>query len=188
MTEVAIRLNESKPHSENRGEMQPDDPHYHVAFWQGEQIKAERKGKHIKIMVLLPFDAKGNLVPDDNRKEPWQGKDSEGKLVLHHPLWNDDMRTLLAKKQKDLAERAENEEDEVDVDWASSRINWVGWLTGSEKYDQWHILQAGAKTTFGKVFGTKKDLVIELVTERGLVPPEALCKEFARMLPQAVAA
>jgi hypothetical protein len=183
MTDVEVRLNENQKFSQNRGEMAPDDPHYHVCYWQGEQVKVTRKGKVVKAWINLPFDSEGNIVPDDGRKEPWAGKDSDNKPVTHYPLWTDDMRTLLAKKQKELAERTEDEKDDIDPDWAASRINWVGWLKGTENYNQWHILQAGAKKTFGKVFNAKKDMVTELVLEHGIVPPEQLCKEFQKMLP-----
>lgn len=187
--DVEVRLNESKPFSQNRGDMMPDDPHYHVAYWQGEQIKVTRKGKSVKAWINLPFDSEGNLVPDDGKKEPWQvllpqGPNGGMVPVTHHPLWTDDMRALLAKKQKELAERTDDEKEDIDPDWAASRINWVGWLKGTEKYDQWYILQAGAKKTFGKVYNAKKDMVADLVLERGIVAPEQLCKEFAKMLPQ----
>src|SRR2546429_444017 len=68
MAEPVIRLDQSRAYSENRGEMRPDDPHYRVAFFQGEPLKVIRNGKPATIAVTLPFDAQGDLVPDDGKQ------------------------------------------------------------------------------------------------------------------------
>src|SRR4051812_39126812 len=38
MSEPILRLDRSKPFSECRGERTPNDPHYRVAYWQGQMV------------------------------------------------------------------------------------------------------------------------------------------------------
>lgn len=190
MTEVEVRLNKNKPFSENRGDMGPEDPHYQVAFWQGETIKCtdKRSGKPVRKMVLLPFDANGELVPDDGKTAPWEvllPHGPNGTLVkaTNYPLWNDDMRALLEKKKKEAADKIEGEDEETDIAWASGRINWVGLLTGSEKY-KWEVIQEGGKKKFGFVFISKKNVVEYLVKEKKIVSPDRLSSEWAAVWSQ----
>jgi hypothetical protein len=188
---VRVTLNRDKPFSENRGDMQPDDPHYLVAFWQGDYVRVldRRTKRPTKAMVLLPFDAQGELVPDDGKKEPWQGKDSDGKPVTHYPLWNDNMRALHEKKLKELARRKEEGEDEPesDLNWTSGRVNWLGWLTGTQKYT-WPVLVVAGKKTFNMDYTSKRQLVEDLVKERGLVKPERLAPDLAKLIGTELAA
>jgi hypothetical protein len=181
---IKITLNELKPFSENRGDMQPDDPCYIVAYFQGEDIRVTRKGKPTKIRVLLPFDAQGELVPDDGRTGTWAGKDAEGKVVTHRPLWNDDMRALLTKKQKEAQENAEEgvSETQTDIDWASGRVNWMGWLSGQEKYP-WEVIVVAGKKTFGKSYMNKRDIVEDLIVERKIMSADRLSQELKALVP-----
>src|SRR6185436_19290664 len=94
MTQAVLRLDTSRPHSTCHGERTPDDPHYRVCFWQGRKVGDK--------MVLLPFDAKGEIVPDDGRRDAFTGINVEAKPVTHQPLYNDDMRKLAERLTKGL--------------------------------------------------------------------------------------
>jgi hypothetical protein len=62
------------------------------------------------------------------------------------------------------------------------QINWVGWLTGEEKYP-WLALSNGAHKDFKQPFTSKKWLVQKLVLERKVVRPDQVCPELAQYLP-----
>lgn len=184
-----IRLDKSKPYSENRGDMQPDDPHYSVVFWQGEKMKTKdaRTGKQVTITVVLPFDAAGNLVPDDGKTEPWQGRDAEGKPITHHPLWTTHMRELLKKKQERSAkiEQGNDEEDEGEIETVgdlSNEVNFVAWLKGEANYE-WPLLQVAARQRFSRMFMSKKEMVVDLVLDEKLIPVDQLARELVKHLP-----
>ena len=180
-----IRLNENKPYSTNSGDMTPDDPLYRVAYFQGRKVKSQKTKK--MIMVLLPFDAQGDLVPDDKRQTPFIGIGPDGKPTSYHPLWDDDMRHLLAKLEEEARERAEGDGDDeadVDMDWVTDRVDFVGFLTGAASYE-WSVVQAAAKKRFSSVYGSKRDLVVDLVVERKVVSPERVSPALAKYLPKA---
>jgi hypothetical protein len=181
---MPITLDTSRHFSECRGERTPEDPHYHVAFFQGGPMK--------KKIVLLPFDAQGRLVPDDNKTEPWKGTDVEGKPVLYHPLWNQDMRDYLALKEKRsaaVASRPEEEEqvEDMSIEQQSEEVNLVAYLKGQQRYE-WALVQAAARKRYSRVFTSKKQLVEDLVLDEKIVPEHELAAEFQKLLPAKEAA
>ena len=180
-TEIKIRLNENKPYSENWGEMTPEDPLYRVKYFQGRKIKSATTKK--TIMVLLPFDADGDLVPDDKRQAPFIGIGPDGKPMSYHPLWNDDMRQLVAKLEEEARSRADGDEDgdDIDMNWVTDRVDFVGFLTGSATYE-WNVIQEAAKKKFSTVYTSKRDLVVDLVVERKVVAAERVNPSLAKYL------
>jgi hypothetical protein len=175
---MEIILDKTKPFSECKGERQPDDPDYRVCFRQGEKIN--------KKMILLPFGADLKLIPDDGRTEPWQAKDADGKPVTHYPLWNDDMRALLAKKLERLSgldKKAQDEEHDADhTVTVTEDVNFALWLQGQARYP-WDILQAAARKRFSRVYQTKREMVIDLVLDERVVPEEQVAPDLATLLP-----
>jgi predicted transcriptional regulator len=61
-------------------------------------------------------------------------------------------------------------------------INWVGWLTGKEKYF-WFALEKGAHKDFKQPSASKKWLVQNLVVDRKVIRPDQVCQELAQYLP-----
>jgi hypothetical protein len=61
-------------------------------------------------------------------------------------------------------------------------INWVGWLTGKEKYF-WLTVEKGACKDFKQPFTSRKLLVQHLVVDRKVIRPDQLCPELAQYLP-----
>jgi hypothetical protein len=61
-------------------------------------------------------------------------------------------------------------------------INWVGWLTGAEKYD-WLALSKGAHKDFKQPFTSKQWLVQNLVVDGKVIRPDQVCPELAQYLP-----
>jgi hypothetical protein len=61
-------------------------------------------------------------------------------------------------------------------------INWVGWLTGAEKYI-WVALEKGARKDFKQSLTTKMALVQNLVVDRKVIRPDQVCPELAQYLP-----
>jgi hypothetical protein len=61
-------------------------------------------------------------------------------------------------------------------------INWVGWLTGKEKYF-WIELSKGAHKDFKQPSTSKKWLVQNLVVDRKVIRPDQVCPELAQYLP-----
>lgn len=187
MTDVTIRLDPSRTSSENRSDCGPDDPHYLVRFWQGQLVG--------KKMVLLPFNAHGELVPDDGKTEPWQGKDADGKLIVHYPLYTKDMRELLDRKKKRIAGMAVKDEaaseagldEQEESSSLSDDVNFVDWLQGKMRYEP-HLLRAAARKRYGKSVSRIGELVTDLVLDEKLVPEAEVCADLAKHLPKRAAA
>jgi hypothetical protein len=78
--------------------------------------------------------------------------------------------------------RAPAGEVDIDIDSLTERINWVGWLTGAEKYP-WVALSNGAHKDFKQFFASKKWLVQHLVVDRKVVRPDQVCPGLAQYLP-----
>lgn len=176
-----IRLDTSKPYSEVRGERAPDDPHYRVHAMQGRKVGSK--------LVLLPFDSQGELVPDDGKKEPYEGITVESKKVMHQPLYSDDMRALVARLKKKAAEKnPDPEAEEEDEEGAgggtqtADDVNLVSWLKGEEKYTP-QALRAAAKERYHVNYTTIPALVVGLVVDEKLIPEDQVCKDLARHLP-----
>jgi len=184
MSDAVIRLDRSKPFSECRGERAPDDPHYRVHYWQGQLVGRD--------MVLLPFDAHGELVPDDGKTEPWIGKDTENKPVQHFPLYNKPMRDLLERKRKRQSQIAAKvaEEDDLDVqdtEAVAEEVNLVAWLRGEARYE-WPELQVAVKKRYSRIHQSKRQMVEDLVLDEKLVREDELDPQLAKMLPPKQAA
>ena len=71
---------------------------------------------------------------------------------------------------------------DIDLDSLAERINWVGWLTGAERYE-WVVLSNGAHKDFKQPSATKKWLVQHLVVDRKVIRPDQVCPELAQFLP-----
>lgn len=179
MADAIIRLDRSKTFSECRGERTPDDPHYHVHFWQGQRVG--------KDMVLLPFNAEGELVPDDGRTEPYQGM-ADGKPVIHHPLYTKAMRDMVERKKKRqiatspvVGTASDVVEEDAEIEEAEE-VNFVSYLRGEAKYEP-HLLRAAAKKRFSKNYPKISELVADLVLDEKVVPEDQVCPALARYLP-----
>lgn len=68
------------------------------------------------------------------------------------------------------------------MDSLTERINWVGWLTGAERY-AWVALSKGAQKDFKQLLTSKKWLVQNLVVDRKVIRPDQVCPELAQYLP-----
>lgn len=171
-----LKLDETKPFGECRGERTPDDPHYHVAFWQG--------GKIGKDTITLPFDAAKNLVPDDGKTASWKGVDVENKPVTFYPLWTDRMRKYYALKLKKMSEVQEDEEqiEEAESD-PTAGVDLAEWLRGNVKYD-WALLVAACKKKYGINLMSKAQMVTDLVIDEKVVREEELSDVHRKMLPK----
>jgi hypothetical protein len=73
-------------------------------------------------------------------------------------------------------------EVDIDMDSLTERINWVGWLTGAERYT-WVALSNGAHKDFKQPLASKKWLVQNLVVDRKVIRPDQVCPELAQYLP-----
>jgi hypothetical protein len=73
-------------------------------------------------------------------------------------------------------------EVDIDMDSRTERINWVGWLTGAERYT-WVALSKGAHKDFKQPLASKKWLVHNLVVDRKVIRPDQVCPELAQFLP-----
>lgn len=176
-----ISLDKSKPYSEVRGERTVDDPHYRVHFMQGRKVGTK--------LVLLPFDAQGNLVPDDGKTEPYQGINVEAKPVVHRPLYDNDMRKLVERLKKRMAEAMPDEEegdDEVvgDAGDPEDDVNLEAWLKGEARYTP-QLLRAAARKRYHILFPDERELVRGLVLDTHLVPEDQVAKHLARHLKDA---
>lgn len=188
MAEPVIRLDRSKPFSENRGEMTPDDPLYRVRFWQGGTLVHNGK-RHI---VLLPFDANDELVPDDN-KPTFRGKDVEGNEVTYQPLYSPLMREYLAAKKKRMTQivapnpepaiedEGETETDVLGPNTANDEINLVAWLRGEAEYHAFKVRNA-VRERYGRAHQKESDVVVDLVFDEKLVPEDQVCPRLRAYL------
>lgn len=159
-----LRLDASRYHSRVIGERTAEDPQFGVAFWQDG----------------FPFAADGELVADDGKRAPWDGRDVDGKPVRFHPLWTDKMRTALQKRLERLARNLAPQEENVDEhsspgarDQAAMEVDLVGWLRGELRYEPW-LIQRAAKLRYNKVYARLKDLVVDLVMDERLVAEDQL--------------
>jgi hypothetical protein len=73
------------------------------------------------------------------------------------------------------------------MDSPTEQINWVAWLTGTERYE-WIVLVEGAQKKFKEHFESKRSLVRHLVVDRNLIRPDQVCRELAPFLPAIEAA
>lgn len=191
MTEFTLRLDRGKYFSLRQGECTPDDPQHAVRFWQGGTLKG-RDGKLHR--VVLPFDAHGNLVPDDGRTAPFKGKDTEGKEVTFYPLYDQAMREFLAAKkhQADVAKAMKVAAPEIVEDGAVGEdapvaqseddVDLSAWLRGEANYEPFQVKEAFRRRYHHRVDHIR-EVVAELVLDEKIVPIEAVCVDLARFLP-----
>lgn len=198
MADPVIVLDKSKYFSENRGDMTPEDPLYRVRWWQGGTMVYQGK----RVSVTLPFDAAGNLVPDDGPQTAFKGKDTEGKDVTYQPLYSPLMKAYLDAKKKKVAQvtaavaasepvidEGENEGD-VDVLGAGSaedEVNLQAWLRGQIEYPP-HLVRSAYRNRYNRAQTKISDLVVDLVLDEKLIPEDELAPKFKGYLPQAAAA
>ena len=202
MSEPTLRLDRSKTFSECHGDRTEDDPHYRVVHWQGGKL-----GGHI---VLLPFDAHDDLVPDDGKTEPYKGKgiDKSGNLieVTYQPLYSPLMRKYLAAKLARLAAQAAQRavpadelgliEDEDDGSFADDLgqkpgggVDLVAWLKGQQNYRPQQIRAAVQAKYHRNVSPLSiNQIMVELVLDEKLVDENELAPHFFKVLPKAEAA
>lgn len=187
MPAVKIALDRSKEFSECRGERVPEDPHYRVAYFQGQLFKGSK--------ILLPFDAQGALVAEDavnTPLAPWQGVDNEGKPVRYHPLWTPRMREFLEAKLKRQAAISQEPDEEPefskdDTDAAADEVNLVALLKGQAKYE-WGLVQAAIKKRFHIIVQSKAQMAEVLCLDEKLVTEAELSRELFKLLPEKQAA
>jgi hypothetical protein len=94
------------------------------------------------------------------------GNDNSGDIVY------EDLEAALSRLP--LGEAVEC----IDMDSVTSRVNWLGWLTGIEDYP-WPLLEKAARFTFKQVYSSKQALVRDLVMDRKVTRPERVCPELA---------
>lgn len=187
MAEFKIRLDRSKPHGTNHGDMTPEDPAYMVRFWQGGTMGGKK--------IVLPFDINGELIPDDGRTEKFEGINSEGKKVWYTPLYSADMRKYLELRRQRHAQTAiaapdpnaiDEEETSHDNELGASiedEINFESWLKGEVKYPPFQIRAAALKRYSKRYPNIYPDLVVDLVLDERLVPEDQVCADLRKYLP-----
>jgi hypothetical protein len=167
---LTLRLDSSKKNiSEVHGDRTPDDPHYRVCYWQDE----------------LPFDARGELVPDDGKTGPWIGL-VEGKQVEFFPLYTPERRQKRDAKLARLNSGKAAIEAEVDIPApvkgdSDDDVNLESWLRGEVDYEQFALLKA-AKTRYSRNYTRLRDLVEDLVYDEKIVPEDQVAPRLIRML------
>jgi hypothetical protein len=186
MTDVVIRLDKSKPSSEVRGERTPSDPHYRVHFNQGRKFNGK--------MILLPFDVDGVLVPPDpEHMEPYAGLDTDGKPVMHKPLYDKDMLALLDYVRAKaagaaVATGAGNPIDDNDAEEDSVEdVNLIAWLKGEARYTPTER-RAAAKKRYHILYKDDAEMVRGLVLDEQIVPEDQVAPALAGYLKAKVAA
>jgi hypothetical protein len=138
-----LRLDRSRPFSEVRGERNPDDPHYRVHFSQDG----------------LPFDAEERLVPDDKKTAPWPAE-IDGRKILYHPLYTDEMRAKVQRKLTRMTRATEvvEEEEKAAVQTeaeVADEVNLAAWARGEVDYEP-AVLYAAVKARFGINAGARR--------------------------------
>ncbi len=197
MNDVTITLDKSKPFSTCHGERTEDDPYYRVHFLQGGKFRVNGK----VVQVALPFDSNGDLVPDDGKDAPYDGRGIDPKTgnaitVKYHPLYSPLMRQYLAAKIeqiKSLAATAPvNEaprlEDEVGSGDAleggpEDLVNFADWLRGKVDYQPFLLRKAAHKRYHKQYPDLFPALVVDLVLDEKLVPEAELRDKFRAMIP-----
>jgi len=185
MSEPKIRLDRSRPFSTSHGPCTPDDPLYLVHFWQGGMLGPHR--------VVLPFDAHGDLVPDDGQVGIKKGIDIDSKPIDYKPLYDANMKKFLAlklQKAKALAsvpaadtikEDGDPDADDIDVGSPTDDVNLEAWLRGKVDYPAAKIREAYRLRTHHSTDNLRQ-IVTDLVLDRGLIPEADLAPGLRRHL------
>jgi hypothetical protein len=188
MSEAQIRLDRSRAFGTCHGERTPDDPMYRVHYWQGGLMNGKR--------IVLPFDANGNLIPDDGRTGLIPGISPDGKPISYHPLYDADQRTYLAAKKKKMDAVATapaanqivedgdtaHDEDDLGAGKAEDEVNLEQWLRGRVNYPAYLIRLAVEKRYHQKTQQIRQ-IVTDLVLDHKLVPEGEVCPDLAKFLP-----
>jgi hypothetical protein len=154
-------------------ERTPEDPHFKVRY----------------MLDGLPFDVNGDLVPDDGKRSPWDGLNSEGKKVTYHPLWTDAMRNIVKKKMRRIMEGIRSKapaDDDIEEDFLareteSDTINVPEWLKGKLNYP-FHLVQPAVRRRWGLSLGSVAEVVRALVLEEKVVDQTEVAEHFKRYL------
>jgi hypothetical protein len=188
MSETKIRLDRSRPFSTNHGERTPDDPLYLVHFWQGGMLGPHR--------VVLPFDAHGDLVSDDGQVGDKPGIDAEGKQIKYKPLYDANMKKFLALKSQrakalasvpaaeTIKEDGVADPDEMDVGSPVDDVNLEAWLRGKTDYPASKVREA-YRLRYHHSTDDLREIVSDLVLDRGLIPEADLRPDLQRHLDKA---
>ncbi len=175
-----VRLDRSRIHSTVHGECLPDDPMYGVAYEQGG----------------LPFDAQGKLVaPNDKHTEPFKAKTADGKETIHHPLYDDRRRALLARRLERIGKSAHKPthkpqpiEADEDADGVFSDevdlVNLEEWLRGNEEYEPM-VIFATLRKRESRNFNRLRDAIDFLVHEKHVVHPKEVHRRWMDLLDRA---
>lgn len=169
-----VRLDRTKPYGTIHGDRTPEDPHYRCHYWQ--------RG--------LPFDAQGILVPDDGKTQPWTAMGSDGKPIVHQPLYNKDMRAEVERRiarmlrsQKDAdAERTTQVPAEEPIDPAED-VNLESYLRGEVDYPFFQLKKA-CEARFHKKYNRLRTIIEDLVYEEKVIPESQVAPEILRKLDQ----
>src|SRR5882672_5805467 len=117
-------------------ERTPDDPHFNVRYMQDG----------------LPFDANGNLVPDDGKTGPYQGMGPDGKMQTYRYLYDATTRKIVEKKMRRIVDGIRSKapaEDDLEDDISareieSDLVNVPEWAAGRASY-LFHLVHAAVK-------------------------------------------
>jgi hypothetical protein len=159
--------------SECHGDRLPDDPHYHVHFFQDG----------------LPFDAEGKLVPDDGKEGGWKGVGADGKPIDYRPLYTQAMRMKVMKKMTkhanglQVSAPADDDlnEDVETREAASDEINLKSWLMG-EIDVPFYMIVIAIKKRCSTAVASIPEAVRFLVMEEAVCGKNQLRPDFARHL------
>ena len=166
-----VRLDKSKHYSSIHGERTPDDPMYHVHFWQGG----------------LPFDATGILVPDVGPDKPFPGV-VEGKSITFQPLYTPEMRGMVERRiarmlrsnQQAIEEAKLDTPPEPTVDPAED-VNFESFLRGEVNFP-FESLQRAYFQRFHKRHQRVRHIIEDLIYEEKIVPEDQVHQKIMRML------
>ncbi len=81
-------------------------------------------------------------------------------------------------------EEAEDDEQPADK---LEEVNFAAWLKGQTNYN-WNMLQQAGKRRYAMVWGSKKQMVIELVFDHRVVPEDQVCPALTKYLQETAAA
>lgn len=167
-----ICLDRSKPFGLISGDRHPDDPHYRAAYQQGG----------------LYFDVNDKLLPDDKKTATWVGPTADGKTTTYHPLYNDDMRRLVARRLERLTKnRYVEPEAGADPDEqvpGSDLVNLAMWLRGDVDYTDMMVIKA-VREKHHKNVKTLKEAIEFLSFEEKMVHPRQLGQKRLALLNKA---
>lgn len=167
-----VRLDKTRPSSQVFGDRMPDDPHYNVAFMQGE----------------LPFDTSGQLVRDNGQTVPFKSITNDGKDVIHRPLYDERSRDILLRRLNRLRRGAADSapatrgpgKKQADLDG----INLEMWLRGDIDVDDALVIEA-ATQRYSKKFRGISHVVDFLVYDEKLIEEDQVDPQLKALIANA---